>query len=205
MRAEEHGAFRCGVARDRGHHVVDRGQLLVHVDGERHGRWTGPHAVRRLQSAAEARRRRGAAERRQQMLCFAPAHDHDGNLRQRGRGGFVDARGVRGGANPRRQRIAMPEPGVLRVAALQHLLAAPVAVWPRRPLRLAVVARITVEDERARAGLLGGVRLHGAVAAPVARQGNPALERHAERGELRVVCRQAVVHVDDLASGRARR
>ena len=58
----------------------------------------------------------------------------------------IDALGIGCGGHARRQRIAVPEPAQFRVAALQHVAAAPVALRPHRSLQLAIVRRIAVED-----------------------------------------------------------
>ena len=144
-------------------------------------------------------RRWRAAERGQQMPRLAPADGHHGDLRQRRCRRFVDARRRRCRRHARSEGVAVPVPAVLGVAALQHVLAAPVACRPRRPLHHPIVRRIAVEDERACAGLLGGVGLHRPVAAAVARQDDAVLHRDTELRELGVVRRKAVVDVDDLS------
>ncbi len=110
--------------------------------------------------------------------------------------------------------VVAPTPGVsgspcqnhevLGVAALHHVLAAPVPVRPHRAPGGAVVARIAVEDQRAGAGLLRRVGLDGAVATSIPRQGDASLQRHAELLQFLVVGRQAVVDVDDRSGCRAR-
>jgi hypothetical protein len=201
--AEQDAALRRHRAAQGRDNVVDRSELLVHVHRQRGGGRPWADVVGELQAALEGCRCLGPPQRRQQVLGFAPADRNDRNFRKRRCGRLVDARRVGRGRHTWGQRITMPVPAVLRVAALEHLLAAPVAARPGRPFHLAVVGGVAVENQRACARLFGGMRFDGSMAAPVSRDDDLVLHRDPEPCQLLVVGWEAVVDVDDRRRRRA--
>ena len=111
----------------------------------------------------------------------------------------------RPGGPRRRERIAVPEPAVLSVSALQLVRRPPVAARPRVAARETVVGRIGVEEDSRGPALLRGVNLHRAMTLPIARDDDLSAHVDAARRELRVVGRQPVVHIDDRRGDIARR
>ena len=100
---------------------------------------------------------------------------------------------------PGRQGIPRVVPDELDAPALDRVGRAPRPIRVHHALLVAIVLRIGVDDHALGAVLLGEVHLDAAEAAAVAHDHDLAGDADAELVELRVILRQAVVHVDQLA------
>ena len=202
---QQHAAVRetsAGQARDD---VANGPQPVVHLHSQSHADVAGPEAIGEGQSALESRRHDGAVEPFENLAGFAPRQDGSRNSGQRRRSCRIKPHRIRERWSAGSQRIAVPEPAVLRIASLKELFGPPEALRPCRAAHEAVVRRIAVDQEPCRAGLFRRVELDRAVAPPVARDGELAADIHASRRELTVVRRQTVVHIHDRRSDVARR
>ena len=179
--------------------VEGRRQFPVEGELEPDGGRAGAEVVGDGQRAAPRGRRDGAAERPQQRERVGVGDGEDGNLRER-RGVFaVEARGLSGRADAGRQGVAGEERHVGDRAALRAPLVAPRAFRVDVALKVAVVARVGVDEATDGPALGGDLRLDAAPRAAVARDDDLPLHVHAAPLQLLVVARHSVVDVDELA------
>ena len=170
-----------------------------------HLRAARPDVVGDRQPALEGRGRRRAGQALEQRLRLAVGDRRRGDARQVLRVLRRQPRRPRDRRLARRQRIARVVEDVLDRAALDPVSRAP------RPLRVdgallePVVGRIGVDQHALGAALLGLLRLDAAERAAVADEHDLVLDADAELVERRVVLRQPVVRVHDVAGHVARR
>ena len=200
MRAQHNPAIGIA-AGDLADDVANGPAPGVHLHVELYRHRPGAQVIRERQGALEAgaRGNHGPAQLRQDLRRLAPRQHHGGDLRQGRCRCRVERRRIGRRADAGRERIAVPEPAVLAVAALRLEVRAPWPVRPRRSAREPIVGRIRIDDDAGSAGLLRGVELHRAMTAGVARDDDLAAHVDAGRGEPRVVGRQTVVRVDHRA------
>ena len=119
VRAEEHEAIGLFAATDAPEHVVDGPQTGVHRDVQLDAHGPRPGPIGKVERALEVRR---APCRRDPRAAAGPRHESTaaGIFGSVGASSGRGARAPATAARPGRQRIAVEEPAVLGVAALQR-------------------------------------------------------------------------------------
>ena len=206
MVAENHQLVGLDAALDGRDDVVDRLEAFVHLHVHRDARGARTDVIRKRQSALPVVRHARAAETPQDLLRFGIRDRQRGNLRNVGH--------LRR-AGTRFAPLVDGQPGVDRIAGHvreeQHRSALNRRRRAHRPVgihiarHVAVVARIGVDEHADGAAILRLLDLQPAERAAVANQRDLAFDRDAHARQAREVGRRAVVHVDDLALGAARR
>ncbi len=195
--AANHPLIGLGAPRDRGDDVVDRLLRPRRLDLEMHLGGPGAESIGDGKAAAPRLGSERAAERFEQRLRVAVRDRKHGDLRDRLRLGDGKTLCILRRANAWRERIAGIERHVGDAAALHAITRAHRPVRIHGSSRIAVVARIGV-DEAAHGAMLGrDLRLDAAPRPTVARDDDGALHRDVVARELVVVGGDAVVHVHE--------
>ena len=176
--------------------VVDRRQRPVELRLQADLRRTRAHLVGDRQRATPGFRHDRSTQCGEQGLGVAIGDRQHRDLHDRRRRRPFDSRGVGRCAGAHRQRVAGRHRQVEHTAALHAVLRTPRASGINVALRVAVVARVGVDDAADRALLGRQLGLDAAPRAAITRDDDRAAHRDAAPVEFLVVGRHSVVHVD---------
>ena len=199
------GILRTRNLRD---HIVDRFETPVERELQVHARRTGAEAISDRQRTAPSLGRDKSRHRREQRLRVAVRNGEHRDLHDRGGVLAVETHRVLRRADARSERIAGIHGHVHHAAALHAVFRAERTVGIDLSLRVAVVLRVGIDQATHRAVLVRDLRLDAAPRAAIAHDDDRALHGNPTAIQLVVVCRYAVVRIDQrrghVAVGRVR-
>ncbi len=183
-----------------GNHVVEGLLPPIGADDHVHGRRARPDVVGDRQRTPPPLGRDRATDGGQQRLRVAVGNRHHRDLQDRLGLGDGQALGVLGRAVAGRERIAWVQRHVRHGAALHAGRRTPAALGVDLPYRVAVIARIGINDAAGRAMFLRELRLQSAPPTPVADDDDLPFDVDGAAGQILVVVIHSIVRVDQLAA-----
>ncbi len=191
------GQLRPG---NTGDHVVEGLLPPVGADDHVHGRRARPDVVGDRQRTPPPVGRDRPTDGGQQRLRVAIGNRHHRDLQDRPGLGDGQALGILGGAVAGCERIARVHRHIRHGTALHSGRRTPAALGVDLPCRIAVIARIGIDDAAGRAMFLRELRLQSAPPATVAHDDDLPFDIDGSAGEILVVVIHSIVRVDQLAA-----
>ncbi len=182
-----------------GNHIVKGLLTPIGADDHVHGRRSRPDVVGDRQRTPPPLGRDRPTDGGQQRLRVAIGDRHHRDLQDRLGLGDGQALGVLGGAIAGRERIARIHRHIRHGAALHTRRRPPATLGVDLPDRIAVIARIGIDNAAGSAVFLRELRLQPAPAATVADDDDLAFDLDGSAGQILVVVIHSIVRVDQLA------